>query len=127
MFGTADITDMTITPSQLDLLSNLMDAAQLRHQVISNNVANVNTPGYQRLDVAFEEHLAKSLESGDSNSTDILPRVYKPEGLASRADGNNVDVDMEMGQLARNALLYQTYAQLLSSRLSTMRSAITGR
>ena len=53
--------------------------------------------------------------------------IREAGGAAVRADGNNVDIDREMGALNRNALIYQTYAQVLASRLATMRSAITGR
>ena len=125
--GLADTADMTVIPSQLGLLSKLMDAAQLRQQVIAQNVANVNTPGYHRLDVAFEDILAERLEGQNpADLGDLAPVVRAMEGLPERADGNNVDMDMEMGQLSKNALLYQTYAQILASQLATMRSAITG-
>ena len=120
---------MSVTVSQFDLLSQLLDASELRHRVISQNVANVNTPGYQRLAVSFEEELAQRLTSNDANETlgDLIPEVYEEQGLPVRADGNNVDIDKEMGQLSKNSLLYQTYAQVLVSRLSMMRSAISGK
>ncbi len=119
---------MNVTVSQFDLLNKLLDASELRHRVISQNVANVNTPGYHRLAVSFEEELADRLRSaGDVNIDGMTPSVYEEQGLIVRADGNNVDIDKEMGQLNKNALLYQTYAQVLASRLSMMRSAITGR
>jgi len=120
---------MSVTVSQFDLLSKLLDASELRHRVISQNVANVNTPGYHRLAVSFEEELAQRLRSsgGDAAIDGLTPEIYEELGLPVRADGNNVDIDKEMGQLNKNALLYQTYAQVLASRLSMMRSAITGR
>lgn len=118
---------MSVTPSQIDLLSQLLDSAQLRNRVISQNVANVNTPGYRALDVSFEEQLAKTLSSlGDAKALDTQPQVHEVSGLRVRADGNNVDIDREMGQLSKNTLFYQTYSQILASKLSTMRSAITG-
>lgn len=118
---------MEVTPSQFDLMRQMMSAAQLRHQVVSHNLANVNTPGYHRKDVDFEEQLGAMLRAG-SQTTDLLtPRIFEEEGLPERADGNNVDVDREIGQLNKNSLLYQTWSQILASRVSMMRSAIDGR
>lgn len=118
---------MTVIPSQFGILSNLMNAAELRQRVIGQNIANVNTPGYHRQDVAFEEALARQLiQGGKSDAGGLRPDIYEVEGLPFRADGNNVDVDKEMGQLNKNALLYQTYAQVLASKMAMMRSAITG-
>lgn len=119
---------MSVTPSQVDLLSRLLDAASLRHCVIARNVANVNTPGYRRLDVSFEEEVARRLErDGDTNLSDLSPSVIEATGGATRPDGNNVDVDAEMGRLSKNTLLYNVYAQILASKVAAMRSAITGR
>ena len=111
--------------AQLQLLHRLMDASEIRHRVLSQNVANVNTPGYHRLDVEFEELLAQELQgSGSSTAGGTVPQVVETTGLPQRADGNNVDIDQEIGQLNKNSLLYQTYAQLLASNLGMMRRAI---
>lgn len=114
--------------ANFDLLQRLIDAAQTRHQTISHNLANVNTPGYQRLNVAFEDALRTELQSmrpGEELRTQ--PEVYRQTDLPKRADGNNVDVDREMGELNRNQLMYQTYVQLLSTQIAQMRSAFTTR
>lgn len=118
---------MSVTPSQFELLSQLMDASDLRHRIISQNVANVETPGYQRLEVTFEQQLLERLSrSGDLAKESVAPAIEIDTRSPARADGNNVNIDREMGKLNKNALLFQTYAQLLSSKLSMMRSAITG-
>ena len=103
-----------------------LTAQQRRMTVIANNLANVNTPGYHRHDVEFEEHLTRLLQTGDLTSSLDAPRVVEVEGLPERADGNNVDVDQEIGQLNKNSLLYQTWTQILASKVSMMRSAIEG-
>jgi flagellar basal-body rod protein FlgB len=118
---------MEVTPSQFDLMRQMMGASHLRHQVVSHNLANINTPGYHRKDVDFEGRLGELLRAGDSSVNELTPRVFEVEGLPERADGNNVDVDREIGQLNKNALLYQTWSQILASRVSMMRSAIDGR
>ncbi|WP_437226282.1 flagellar basal body rod protein FlgB [Planctomicrobium sp. SH661] len=111
-------------PPQIDHLSQLMGAAQLRHGVISQNLANVNTPGYHRLDVQFEDLLAAHLKGGDKGATDVpRPVVVQEKGLNERSDGNNVDIDREIGQLNRNAMLFQTYSQIMSSQFDLMRRA----
>jgi len=114
-------------PPQINHLSQLMNAAQLRHGVISQNLANVNTPGYQRLDVQFEELLAEQLNSGNSAQASLLqPQVVPEQGLNDRGDGNNVDIDREISQLNRNAMLFQTYSQVMSSQFDVMRRAVRG-
>lgn len=116
---------MTPLPQGVGLLAQVLDTAALRHRVIGQNVANVNTPGYRRLEVLFEESLAHALEAPGSGAA-AKPQVVVADGPA-RVDGNTVDIDREMGDLSKNALLYQTAAQILTSRLATMRVAITGR
>jgi flagellar basal-body rod protein FlgB len=120
----ADADDMQSFNPQFDLLSRLISATDLRQRVISNNLTNVNTPNYQRLDVDFETQLAQEL-TGHSSQV-AAPRIVEVRGLTSRADGNNVDIDREIGHLGKNAMLQQTYLQLLGSHLEQMRLAIEG-
>jgi flagellar basal-body rod protein FlgB len=112
---------------QVDLLSKLLDVASLRHRVIANNVANVNTPGYHRMDVDFEDTFVQALSGGrEAAALKTQPRLVQATGDAERADGNNVDVDTEMGRLEKNTLLYKVYAQVLAGNLASMRAAISG-
>ena len=124
----ADTTGMSVTPSQFDLLRRLLDAASLRHQVIAQNVANVNTPGYHRLDVSFEEALARELpRTDDHRMPQVKPVVIEPPDGTMRPDGNNVDIDAEMGRLNKNSLLYGAYSQIMAAKIAAMRAAISGR
>ena len=123
----ADKNDMNVTPSQLDVVSKLMDGAAERQRVLSSNVANVNTPGYRRQGVSFEAELGALLEKNDTQAIQsVQVQVAETMGLPERQDGNNVDIDMEMGMLSKNSLLFQTYAQILSTKIGMMRSAISG-
>lgn len=109
----------------IESLPQLMEAVQLRHKVISQNLANVNTPGYRRLDVEFEQQFADAISSGSGPVPgQISPQIVEDNSAALRADGNNVDVDKELGQLNKNSLLFQMYSQLLSSQFDSMRDAI---
>lgn len=110
--------------TQFDLLSRLIRASEMRQRVISNNLANVNTPNYRRLDVDFETQLAKELQG--SGMDEATPQIYETPGLKTKADGNNVDIDLEIGQLNKNAMLSQAYIQLLGNNLEQMRLAIEG-
>lgn len=109
---------MSPTAAAPDSLSQLLTVASLRHRVIAQNVANVNTPGYRRREVAFGDELARATGGG--------PTVVVADG-PERVDGNTVDIDREMNDLVKNALLYQAAAQVLTARLGLQRAAITGR
>jgi flagellar basal-body rod protein FlgB len=119
---------MNTTSGQYDLLARLMDASAVRQRVIGANIANVNTPGYQRQEVDFETQLAQLLEAGQSEKiVELQPVITTPLGGLAREDGNNVDIDKEMGALSKNSVLFETYAQILASKIGMMRSAISGR
>ena len=109
---------------QFDLLGRLISATDLRQKVISNNLANIHTPNYKRMDVNFETQLAKEIKSGSLGESS--PDLVLTPGLIARADGNNVDIDREIGQMNKNAMLQQTYIQLLGTHLEQMRLAIEG-
>jgi len=119
---------MIDTTSQTAILARLLDAASLRNEVIAHNVANVNTPGHQCLTVQFEDAFAQALSSGDSTrALHVTPEVIPGGGGTTRADGNNVDIDMEMNRLAKNSLLYEFCAQVMAVQIAQQRSAIQGR
>ena len=122
---------MNVTTSQTQVLSKLIDAAALRHRIIGQNISNVNTPGYERKEVQFEQKLAELL-AANATSIDtgqlraLKPSIITTENLAKRADGNNVSIEMEIGQLTKNEILYETFTQILASDMAMIRSAITG-
>ncbi len=96
---------MSLTIPQSDLLARLMDVAQLRHRVISQNLANVNTPGYHQREVSFEDAFARALgKQGEKGALQVAPRVVEAQGGVARQDGNTVDLDRELGNLNKNSL-----------------------
>lgn len=125
----------------MGLLEKGLDAALLRNTVISNNLANVDTPGYKRSDVLFEDELRKALAKtgqirgmltnekhipiGGPSVSDVSPKVVLENNTAFRNDGNNVDIDREMAAMAKNTITYTALAQLLNGEFSKMRSAIS--
>ncbi|HKI31559.1 MAG TPA: flagellar basal body rod protein FlgB [Gemmataceae bacterium] len=110
-----------------EILTRLLDVYSVRHRVIAQNVANVNTPGYHELDVKFEDAFARALSTHDSSAVmAVRPQIVENNSGPERADGNNVDIDVEMSALAKNALLYHTFTQIIASHVATQRSAISG-
>lgn len=117
-----------------ELLNQMIGIASLRHQVLSRNLANIDTPGYQPMDVSFSEELR--LASEGVRSQPSVPVLSSVEGIkatmtaepvsARRYDGNAVDIDREMAKLAENALWHNALIQFMSSRLNLVRSAIRG-
>jgi flagellar basal-body rod protein FlgB len=121
---------MTIQFSQFDLLSNAIEFARQNHTVISQNLANVNTPNYMAREMSLEKFLNatqnRSAAGRSSLSNSTAFEIQLTEGLATRSDGNNVDVDKELANLKRNDLMYQTLTQLIGSKLDVMKMAIRG-
>src|ERR1700688_3511040 len=103
---------MTITTERIQLLARLLDVAALRQDVIAQNVANVNTPGYSTMGVSFEDALKEALTSG-GRAPQGTPEVGPTTGGTARADGNNVDIDLEMARLQKNNIYFQVYSQML--------------
>ncbi|MFK7737111.1 MAG: flagellar basal body rod protein FlgB [Pirellulaceae bacterium] len=118
---------MTGIFSQINLLGNALNGAQQNHRVISSNVANVNTPNYKAKQLDFKELMSHldSREGGRTTLGDVDLQLV--EGLAERMDGNNVDMEKELSALKKNAMAYQAYTQLMSSKLQVMRQSITRR
>lgn len=112
--------------SQLYLIGNALMGAAQNHQVISQNIANVNTPGYQTRQLDFDK-LIDAAGNGDADQGYIqnLP-VELAQGLEERIDGNNVNLDQQISELNKNALMYQAFTELLASKMSVMRKAISG-
>jgi len=109
-----------------------LDAAWLRNEVISNNIANVDTPGYKRKTVKFEEFLSSEMKTGRigkgrtrlQSSQIIVSRDYST--LSYRSDGNNVDIENEMAELAANSLRYDTLIQKMNGDFQNLRKVIRG-
>lgn len=121
------------------VLEKSLDAALLRNEAVSQNIANVDTPGYKRKTVAFEEYLndatagrIKGIRShpehiplGQKNVEDIDMKIGVDGGSNSmRLDGNNVDIEIEMAEMAKNTIRYNVMAQKISGEFSKIKSVI---
>ena len=120
------------------ILEKALDATWLRNEVISNNIANVNTPGYKKAYVRFEEELAAAAEfkTGSSKKSDKFlpigndrksipaPQIVEDSFTSTRRDNNNVDIDVEMGELAKNTIKFNALITQISKQFNGIRSAI---
>jgi flagellar basal-body rod protein FlgB len=115
---------MSADTQNVALLVRLMGAATERGRVIANNVANESTPGYRRQVLRFEELLREAIDSGVREFGDVAP-VIEPDMLTpAGADGNNVNLELELNASRQNRLLYDTYAAMLQSHFELLRTGI---
>lgn len=120
----------------INVLDRAADASWIRENAIANNVANVDTPGYKRQDVEFQNILEHELRNTKYRSLQeavnqvpldqLESRIYTDYASYSyRLDGNNVDIDTENVELASEQLRYQTLTTAVTQEFSRMRSAMT--
>ncbi len=107
---------MDISGKNSALLLQLMNASLLRARVLAANLANQNTPGYQRREVRFEEALATELAKSRPNLTRIAPEVRVDETAEAKADGNTVSMEKEVSAGLENRLLFELYASIKKGR-----------
>lgn len=117
-----------------DLLQKGLDAASERSKIIADNIANINTKGYKRKYVTFEESLKKSMDDLELKTDDerhiktgssygqIETKTDTSDSM--REDGNNVDIDVEIVNQVANALMYNALVSQANSRLSMERYVI---
>ena len=122
----------------VNVLDKAADASWMRQEAISNNIANVNTPGYKRQDVAFEDSLQEAISNSRYRSTDekvanlskadLRIRSYTDSsGFSYRLDGNNVDIDFEMADLAKNQIYYNAMAKKLGGYIQGVKNVISSK
>lgn len=114
----------------------------MRHEAIASNIANISTPGYQRKEVQFEEKLQESLQTnivsgkrtdsrhiplGRSKLAQVNPQVKIDESEELDSGINNVDIDQEMADLAKNQIQFNASASLMARKFRGLKSAISGR
>lgn len=114
-----------------------LDASSLRNQVINNNIANAETPGFKSSSVEFENLFSAALNGSFSTKTtnakhieftssleNVRPSVVENYMTSQRMDGNNVDIDYQNAQLAQNQLYYVALTEKLNSEYRRLRMAI---
>ena len=128
--------------TSIPVVAKSLDACTLRGRAIASNLANITTPGYQRIEVAFEDRLKKALDEkqlvgtadqsghmhlGKPDLDTVQAVAYRSQDPTLPGEVNNVDVDMEAAKLAENQLLYMMGIKFISDRKADISAAISGK
>jgi flagellar basal-body rod protein FlgB len=108
-----------------------LDAVALRQEALASNIANLETPGYKRVDLAagFQAELDRACGSRDGQQIASLKATLAPDPTAQPVgrDGNTVNLEDEMARMNQNAVVHTLETQLVSNTLMRLRMAITGK
>ncbi|MEW6096983.1 MAG: flagellar basal body rod protein FlgB [bacterium] len=119
--------DQSAHMQTVKILENALDTAVLRQKVIADNIANVNTPGFKKSYVSFEDELSQALQKKQIPSfraittdprhiqfykpqkdpTDVKPQLHIEHDTFFRNDNNNVDINIQMANLSKNSIMYE--------------------
>jgi len=121
-----DLFDRSTVP----VLEKQLDAFALRNKAISSNIANIGTPNYKRLDVSFEQQLSDAI-SNASDPVDLSDKVSEVEPRieidpAGSGGSNNIDIDHEMAELAKNQLQFGLVSRLIAGTFQSIDKSING-
>ena len=126
----------------IQVMKKELDATTLRQKAIASNMANVSTPGYKRKEVVFEQKLQESLNEniiggkmsnpkhipiGKSRFGSVNPEIVTDNSPELVSGVNNVDVDQEMAELAKNQIQFSATATVIARRFRGIKAAIKGR
>jgi len=135
------ISNFIFSKTKIPVLHKSLEAYAMRQKSISDNIANVDTPGYKRSEVAFEEDLKAALDKrglfgyrthpkhmrvGKPKLDEVKPVPFIPEDDSLASGKNNVDIDHEMAELAKNQIRFSYAARLMERSFSRLKSAIRG-
>lgn len=120
----------------VNILDKAADAANLRNELLTNNIANVSTPNYKRKDLDFESvlqgelagenNLSKAVKKANQNLETLDAQVYTDNAsLSYRLDGNNVDINTEEARLAENQIKYQALVDLMNQEFARYNTVLS--
>jgi flagellar basal-body rod protein FlgB len=123
---------MSLFNGTFDILREATVFASRRHDLLAQNVANADTPGFQARDLMFAQELTlaqqvKALPADSLETPRLDLRFIEGPDARHTEDGNNVDIDRQMARVSQNAQYHNTVIQLLQSRFSGLKAAINGR
>ena len=129
---------MSIISGSFTTLEKALDFSSRKQQVISSNIANADTPNYKARDVSFkqmlEDETARGIEAKRTNDKHIAfrstelsePAVYVKNNRSYNHNGNSVDLDKEMSELATNQIYYNALTDRINSKYQSLQSVIKG-
>lgn len=123
--------DPIFQTDNFQLARKLLDASVLRQEAIATNIANAETPGFRRLDIApdFATQLQARVAAGDLAATadTITPHLSEDQTARSvRPDGNSVELERELVAMDRNGVEFDYLTQVVTYDLKQLKMAITG-
>ena len=119
----------------ISLLEKALDYSQVKQNVISNNIANVDTPNYKAKEVSFRSFFNDEMSKISAKTTDkrhipfqssASPYIVTSQKTNYNNNGNNVDVDQEMSELAANQIYYNAMAESISNKFQALQTVIRG-
>jgi flagellar basal-body rod protein FlgB len=117
--------DMINDTQIMDLLEAGVKAEGVRQKAIANNIANLNTPGYRRSDIKFQDILAKMIKAeGPIDSSKLEPEFFQPKTTRVDVTGNDVSLDTEVGEMIKNTSMHSAYTLLIKKKYDQMKAAI---
>lgn len=134
--------DRLFQKTGIQIMNKSLDATTLRQKAIASNISNVSSPGYRRKEVVFEQKLQESLNKniiagkitnskhipiGKSRFGSINPKIMTDNSPDLASGVNNVDVDQEMAELAKNQIQFSATATVMARRFKGIKAAIKGR
>lgn len=129
---------MNLFSNTITSLDQALNYSTLKQKVISQNIANVDTPNYKAKDVSFKEMLQNEIGQDintyktDQRHMDFTPNTSSQPGVVTKQNvqynnnGNSVDMDQEMSDLATNQIYYDALVEQLNSKFSTLQNVIRG-
>ncbi|MCT4776204.1 MULTISPECIES: flagellar basal body rod protein FlgB [Exiguobacterium] len=115
--------------SDYQLMKQAINHSVVNQKVISHNLSNIDTPNFRAKQAVFEQTLNNEMRlmlAGGRPSERAETTITDRAGGAMRSDGNNVDLDYEMSELARNQLQYEAMMEQLNRRLGGLKTVIRG-
>jgi flagellar basal-body rod protein FlgB len=122
----SNVTNNLFSDPTMQGLQFALNSLSQRQQVLSNNIANAQTPGFVAQDVSFEDQLSSILGGSASGSASGQGTVVNAADLTSSQDGNRVDLESQMSKVTETNIMYDALAQLTADRLGILNTAITG-
>lgn len=135
------LKDALFARTSINTVAKSLDACVMRGRAIAANLANVTTPGYQRIEVSFEDRLKRALDEGGLRGTadqpghmpvgkpdldQVVPIAYRAQDPTLPGEINNVDVDEEAAKMAENQILFAYGVKFIQERKSDITNAISG-
>jgi len=140
--GECNVPFIPLFGSTVATLEKSLNLRSKQHQILSSNIANMDTPNYKAFELVIEEEMTRTnkpskrlplqrthgdhLASNNYLCDSVELKYADPPEFSLRGDGNTVDVEKTMGKLAENTILYKTAAQLISAKFKGLKTAIQG-